>query len=521
MVTRPSIQELIEGLLANIALLQTPGAEARLAGLVTPALGVLDRLGNEWANWIALLAADNEDIRATLAGVGLPVSSPSGDTRAALFGQTAPEAVAALEAENRALKDRLVAAIQTLNLPAEANAPAEHQAADRAILALLQRSLHRETQVTVAPSRVPPTSGNAASGGLSLDELGSVLHRFLAATIPGARGITLERLQRLAGGASREAWIFDVRWQQDDGEHFEPCILMREPLASVLVSDSGPGCIDGTRRTVTNEIRVLRAMHDAGIPVPDILWSDTDGKWLERPFSIARRLPGTADVAPILATPAADTLLDQYIDILAKIHSLDPAAIGIDFLGTPTARTAALEQVKLFDANFHAQRLEAFPAITYFTRWLEKHQPMANRVSVIHGDYRLGNFLYEGDRIVAILDWEQVHVGDPAEEIAFMYWALWSLDAVCPIEEFVQRYEARSGIAINRDSLAWYRVFIELKMLVVLLTGLKSYFATPERQLHYGGAQTSEMTRDAQLRVIEELARGRPTVAFDAYVKPA
>jgi hypothetical protein len=56
-------------------------------------------------------------------------------------------------------------------------------------------------------------------------------------------------------------------------------------------------------------------------------------------------------------------------------------------------------------------------------------------------------------------------------------------------------------------------------MLIVLLTGLKSYFATDEYQLHYGGAQTNEMIRDAQLRFLEELARGGPSVAFYAYRK--
>ena len=63
-------------------------------------------------------------------------------------------------------------------------------------------------------------------------------------------------------------------------------------------------------------------------------------------------------------------------------------------------------------------------------------------------------------------------------------------------------------------------MFIELKMLVVLLTGCKSFFATEERLIRYGGAAGFEMTRDAQLRVIEELVRGGPTLAFDAH-RPA
>jgi aminoglycoside phosphotransferase (APT) family kinase protein len=230
-------------------------------------------------------------------------------------------------------------------------------------------------------------------------------------------------------------------------------------------------------------------------------------------------LPGSADGAAFVSSAHVDRLLEQFIEILAQLHRVDPAKAGLDFLGQPMAETAALEQVEQYERNFHAQRLEAFPATTYIIRWLKKHCPRAHHVGVVHGDYRLGNFLFQDDRIVAILDWEQVHIGDPVEEIAFMYWSLWSLEAICPIEAFVGRYERASGREVDRRTLAYYRAFIEFKMLVVLFTGLKSFYATPEYQLHYGSAQTPEMIRDAQLRVIEALHQGGPTVAFDAYRK--
>jgi aminoglycoside phosphotransferase (APT) family kinase protein len=337
--------------------------------------------------------------------------------------------------------------------------------------------------------------------------------------MPAAGDLRIEALQRLVGGASREAWIFDLRWREHGVERFEPCILMREPRASVLISDSAPSRIDGTRRTVASEVQVVRAMRAAGLPVPDILWADAEGVWLERPFSIARRLPGTTDVSGLIGTPAVEGMLDEFVHLLARIHTLEPGAAGVAFLGTPSRERAALEQVLQFERNFDRERLEPFPAADYLVRWLKKNAPVADRVRVIHGDYRLGNFLHENGQIIAILDWEQVHVGDPVEEIAFMYWALWTLEPVCPIETFITRYEAASGTTVNRATLAWYRAFIELKMLVVLLTGLRSYYATPERQLHYASAQTNEMIRDAQLRVIEEFAQGGPTVAFDAYQK--
>jgi len=471
---------------------------------------VLDRLHNEWGSWISLLEEDNADMRETLSRLGSPPPPASGKPQAA---------VEEVEAENRALKAAVVTTIEQFDLPATGDSSDAARNADDEILRLLHRMLHREARVGVAPPRSAPTSGNPAGAGISLESLRATLQRFLADRIPEADDIALTNLQVLSGGASREAWIFDVRWQAGDNVRIEECILMREPLASVLVSDDSSTVINGTRRTVANEIRVIQAMEAAGLPVPSVLWHDTEGTWLERPFSIMRRLPGTADVSTLAGGTHTEALLNEFIHILSRLHQLDPEAAGVMFLGNPSADTAALEQVLQFEHNFETQRLEAFPATTYLVRWLKKHQPRARRVAVVHGDYRLGNFLHEDGRIVAILDWEQVHIGDPIEEIAFMYWALWSLEPLCPIEEFVTRYEAAMGEPVDRDALAYYRVFIEFKMLVVLFTGLKSYFATPDRQLHYGGGQTLEMIRDAELRVIESLLVGGPTVAFDAYQK--
>jgi hypothetical protein len=73
-----------------------------------------------------------------------------------------------------------------------------------------------------------------------------------------------------------------------------------------------------------------------------------------------------------------------------------------------------------------------------------------------------------------------------------------------------------SGIPVDHTALAYYRVFIELKMAVVILTGVKSFFATPQRQLMYGAVTSYALLRDAQLRVIEELLADGPTIEFRA-----
>ena len=516
MITKPSIGEITTGMVRNFESLLSGDGEQVLT-LLVPALAVLDRLDSEWPSWIALLQEDNEDLRTTLQSLGAE-SVPAASAITELAGAAAAATVEALEAENRQLKLSLVALMEALDLPAGADATEAVRDADAQVLALLRRMLHREHRVPVPDARSAATGGNPASGMVPLDELREVLLQFLAARMPDAVTIDIQQLQPLAGGASREAWVFDVAWQDAHGQHAEPCILMREPVASVLVSDSAPERIDGTRRTVQTEISVVRAMERAGFPVPTVLWEDASGSWLERPFSIARRLPGTADVAELVSREHPQPILHQYLELLVQLHALDPHEAGVDFLGDP-GDCAAIAQVEQFEQNFEHQRLEAFPATTYLIRWLKKHAPRNERLSIVHGDYRLGNFLYDKDEIIAVLDWEQVHLGDPAEEIAFMYWDVWSLEPIWPIESFVEQYEQVSGHRIGHEKLAYYRMFIEFKMLVVLFTGLKAFYATPESQLHYASAQTTEMIRASQLRAIEALCQGGPSVAFDAYQK--
>lgn len=502
MITRPSIDDLLTGLRRNLERALASGQPADAASLTLPVLIGLDRIRDEWASWWRLLDEENRDIRETLTAIGITFPAMAEENP---------------EAQNRTLKDCLAETIQRLDLPVTGPADARRRDAHDKLLALILRMLDRESRVHVAAPRVAPTSGGAAREVIALPVLQDILLRFLASELPAGAKVEIQQLARLPGGASREAWIFDLTLELGGDRRLEPCILMREPLASVLVSDSSATSIDGTRRTVATEIRVVQAMHAAGLPVPEVLWADTEGVWLERPFTIARRLPGSVDTTPLRGTPAMETLLGEYVDLLVRIHALDPVAAGMDFLGAPTPQSAALEQVDLMARNFDGQRLEGFPAITWLIRWLRKTAPVASRISVVHGDYRLGNFLQENGHIIAVLDWEQVHLGDAMEEIAFMYWELWTLDPVIRIEDFVRRYEARSGQPVDRKALAWYRLFIELKMLVVLLTGSRSYFATEERQLQYSGPQTNQMVRESELRAMRELARGEPTVAFDAW----
>lgn len=513
MFTKPSLADLIHGISANAEQVVLPALAGRPeAQVLVDTLATLDRVAAEWSTTAALLAVDNGDIRATLTRIA------DGRSRAAQPLDPAGSDVASLAAENCRLKSAVIALIEELDLPASADAPAALRDADRQVRELLARMLEREG-IAHPPTKPRHNPLSKAAAGLSEDArvaMAEALQAFIASEMPHASDVRVTNLRPLAGGASREAFVFDASWSAEADAITERCVLLRQPVASVLESDESATSFTGSRRVPEVEFRLIRCMEAAGVPVPHMLWLDTTGTVLDRPFSVARLIEGDADHTKLFDAPHRETILDQYIEILAQVHTLDLAAAGVDFLGDPTPETAASVQVELFADGVRRQQLEEFPALSYLIRWLRKNLPTASRISIVHGDFRLGNFMYDETGIVAMLDWEQAHLGDPVEELAFMYWPLWSLEPLVPIEELVRRYEGASGITVDPRSLAFYRAFIELKMSVVLLTGIRSFFATDHRQLAYGTSTALYMLGECQRRFIQELLDGRPAVPFRA-----
>jgi aminoglycoside phosphotransferase (APT) family kinase protein len=513
MFTKPSLADLIDGITANAERHILPALDGSPAAqLLVDSLATLDRLAAEWSATSANLAADNADIGATLTRIGRPGQLDPPDRSDDVVD------VAALAAENCRLKSALIAAIEDFDLPASSSDSDERRRIDGEVRELLARMLRREASAhpPTAPRQNPLSKAAAGLTPEVRETMSSALERFIRSQLGDADDVRVTNFESMAGGASREAFVFDASWTTPDGAVTERCVLLRQPVSSVLESDESATRFTGSRRVPEVEFQMLRCMEAAGVPVPHMLWLDPTGTVLERPFSVARLIDGEADHTKLPDAPHLEQVLAQYVQILAQVHTLDPASIGVDFLGDPTPETAASLQVEQFAEGVRRQQLEEFPALTYLIRWLRKHLPRAPRVSVVHGDFRLGNFMYDDTGILAMLDWEQTHLGDPVEELAFMYWPLWSLEPLVPIEDLVRRYEEASGITVDPQALAFYRAFIELKMSVVLLTGIRSFFATDERQVAYGASTALQMLCQCQLRFVDELLHDGPSMQFGA-----
>lgn len=267
--------------------------------------------------------------------------------------------------------------------------------------------------------------------------------------------VAIEALARIPGGASRETWRFDAVVA---GER-RPLILRRDPGGSLIETD----------RAV--EFAALRTVR-GHLPVPEPLLLDEAGGELGAPFFLMSRVDGGEAPSPFASDPYAPhaaTIGRQFFDHLGRLAALDPA-------GTPLAavlpapaepwRVALDHWAGVIDADEqHPQ-----PIVRAAIRRLYAQPPPAPaRFALVHGDYRSGNFLHAGGRILALLDWEMAHVGDPLEDLGWALDPLWDhgvpghVAGMLPRVEALALWSAASGLPVEDRALAWWSLFAAVK----------------------------------------------------------
>jgi len=306
----------------------------------------------------------------------------------------------------------------------------------------------------------------APGAGVSLTELLERLTAFLATELPGATEIRIDELEPVSGGNARRAWRFDLSYDAEDGRFDVPCIMLMQAEAGQLESDPAI------------EFRVLDAVSKAGVRAPQALWLDPDGARIGAPTIVMERVTGVTDILALRAPEPAKANRAVALDFAAaaaELHAMDWQAAGLDFLHAPTPQSVAGEQIAFWEAQFLKHRMEPHPIIAGAFAWLKRRQPVAERVALVHGDLRLGNFLYEDERVTALLDWEMAHLGDPAEDIAWAYRTLWTPEMHLSLDDFIAHYQRAGGPPVSPENLRFYRLFGEIKHAVISLTAARSF----------------------------------------------
>jgi len=275
------------------------------------------------------------------------------------------------------------------------------------------------------------------------DKLGEVARRHL-----GARGII--GLKRLTAGATQEVWRFEL----DEAGGPTPVILRRAP-GGTRVSETAIG--------LETEAQLLEAAGALGVPVPGVRHvlepDDGLGHGFIMTFVEGETLGGRI-VKSEAFEAARKTLAHQCGEILARLHTMDPAAFPRLKRQTPA------ELVAQYKAAYHASGWPR-PVFDLAFRWLEQNcPPDPVEMRLVHGDFRNGNLMVGPDGVRAVLDWEIAHVGDPMEDLGWICTTPWRFGAIDkPVGGFGQRedlwagYEAAGGAPVKREQALWWEVY--------------------------------------------------------------
>lgn len=301
----------------------------------------------------------------------------------------------------------------------------------------------------------------------------ATLREKIAAHVAAEEGVPVEvrALEPLAGGACQDNWRVELALGQDAA-----------PRRFVLRSDSRtslPGSLDRA-----GELEVVRAAVKAGVRTPEARWPARE---LIRPGTTAYFLDwvdGEAIGRRVVKAPqlaaARERLAEELASELGRIHSITPARAPKLF----DRDDAPLRELDRHDGdparidpvgNLLAQlgrMLDALPeprpALELALRWLGDHRPRgphASEVTLVHGDFRVGNFLVAPDGLRAVLDWEFARWGTPAEDLAWIAvrdWRFGRLDrpigGIARREPFYAAYERASGRTVDRAEVHFWEV---------------------------------------------------------------
>jgi aminoglycoside phosphotransferase (APT) family kinase protein len=219
---------------------------------------------------------------------------------------------------------------------------------------------------------------------------------------------------------------------------------------------------------VLREALLLRAVQDTAVRVPRVLATCEDESVIGAPFYVMERVDG--DVLTTRLPEGADgsRIGGELVDALVEVHAADWRACGLEGYGRPTGYLE--RQLRRFGGLWEHNRTRALPQLDRVTEWLAAHRPESGPATIVHGDYRLGNTMFAGNRLVAIFDWELATIGDPLADVGYLV-ATWaqrgdpegSIVGLSPVtrepgfptrDELIARYEERSGRSMS--DLRWY-----------------------------------------------------------------
>jgi aminoglycoside phosphotransferase (APT) family kinase protein len=295
-------------------------------------------------------------------------------------------------------------------------------------------------------------------------------------------GLQISDLSRHATGMSRENWTFGAHWN-DGGSRELALILRRDPPGSMLETDRQ--C----------EYTVLQTLRQCGLPVPATHGADLTGEHLDRPSLIMEIVPGECDYFAVTGNsrPLAVRLqlAREFLDLLARMQAIDWRSVRLNEVlpEPPDPAFPSLFELDRWTRELRRVQLEPAPELDLTANWLRARAPRAQRIVLVHGDFKPGNALIHNDSVSALLDWETAHLGDPLEDLGWLTNPARANEFLIPthwdLPQIKAAFEERLGDRVAPADLHWWNVFACWKLAIIVLTGIHALVDGRLQQIHH------------------------------------
>lgn len=249
------------------------------------------------------------------------------------------------------------------------------------------------------------------------------LSSWFATQWPHGTDIRIKGLKKPEVGASNETLFFDLEWKEGDEVH-------THAMVARLGSTSGPQVFQ--EYDLATQYRIVELLGKTDVPVPQLYGYEQDPSVIGAPFYIMGRIEGKlameqppyhmegwlADCTP----EDRNEIWKNGIVAFSKIHQLDWKAGGFEFLNRPERGQNPLDQELNFYQDLYewARQGRIHQLCEEAMQWLQANKPkQPEPVSVVWGDAKLGNMIFQGTRCAGLFDWELAHIGNPVDDVAW------------------------------------------------------------------------------------------------------
>ncbi len=306
-------------------------------------------------------------------------------------------------------------------------------------------------------------------------ELAAQFTAYAQTRLPAYANLSVTGLTRIHGGASRETYSIDLAFEEAGADKTLGVILRRDPVDSLIDTD----------RKI--EFAAIQSMDGVDLPVPRALFLEEASEPLGAPFFVMERIDIGVPAAPFqldALDPHRERLGRQMFAQMGKIAAVDPATSPLaSVIDTPERDACWKRELAYWEGEIdkHARKPEPIAKAAIRHLW-RNPPPPAQKLSIVHGDYRIGNFLHDGNgKITAILDWEMAHIGDPYEDVAWATDLLWSGGDVARAggmlswPEAVAEWELASGLKFDFAAFEWWSIFSSVKAIGIWISSARAF----------------------------------------------